>query len=102
MRAADAAAWLMERGVRFEAGSANGAIYWEPRDGFYKSDGIARLVDEGGQCFLLARYGEKTLIRVPMDVVEASQGWHEFSKSRFAGWADPPAHWAALYAEIQP
>lgn len=69
-------------------------------DGFYKSDGMARLEPENGDVYLCARYNEKTKITSLDDVVSVSHDWYEHSKDRFDGWATPPAHWDRLYKTL--
>jgi hypothetical protein len=102
MNAQEIAMWLVSRGVLVEMRQTATGVVYEPRDGFYKSDGIACIFDTPhGPPVLHARYGEVTELRDPYDVVRESKQWHEFSADRFAGWADPPQHWVDLYAEIE-
>lgn len=101
MNALEIAMWLVSRGVRVEMQHAATGTVFSPADGFYKSDGFAYIADtEEGLPVLRARYGAATELRSPYDVVRESKQWHEFSADRFAGWADPPQHWADLYAEL--
>ena len=69
-------------------------------DGFYKSDGAARLVVENGMLFLRARYDELTEVHCIDDVIRCSKQWHEYSEHRFDGWRTPPANWHRLYARL--
>jgi len=69
-------------------------------DGFYKSDGMARLVVENGRLFLRARYDKKTEIGCIDDVVRCSKEWHKYSEKLFEGWETPPANWQRLYTRL--
>lgn len=93
---------LAHKGISTSVESHNGALGATFNDGFYKSDGCASLCVIDGHLFLCARYDSKTPINGIEDIVRCSMGWYEYSRDRFDGWATPPAHWAALYAELAP
>lgn len=77
----------------------HGLVAWF-EDGFYKSDGMARLQVDGDRLVLHARYEEKTQINGLEDIVQCSKSWHEYSHDKFDGWREPPAHWARLYEKV--
>lgn len=103
MKAQEIAEALMDRGVAFEVSRGSGVTHYAPTNGFYKSDGMAYLVDEpGGDTVLHARYQSRNVVTSPEDVIRESKQWHEYSEDRGEGWRVPPTVWQALYDELTP
>jgi hypothetical protein len=79
---------------------SNGQIVYYFHTGFYKSDGIAHLIDTDGHVYLHTRYDSVDKIDTPMDVVSVSERWYHHSKKRYEGWAEPNREWAPLYPSV--
>jgi len=101
MKTLEVVDWLLERGVQINVSRSDGTTSYSLANGFYKSDGSARLVDgPEGRCELHCRYQEVTEVSCPWDVVRCSLKWHDYSAGRFDGWRDPAEPWASLYQRL--
>jgi len=69
------------------------------QDGFYKSDGMVFMFQNGEDVFLQMRYDYLEQIYNYHNVIAESMQWYERYKDRFDGWRVPPKHWNTLYRE---
>ena len=66
-------------------------------DGFYKSEGCVYVSVHDKSLWLTTRYNGEKVISGFEDLVFESHYWWSYSKDRFDGWKEPPAHWKVLY-----
>lgn len=67
--------------------------------GFYKSD-IISIEEQDGFLIASCRYGKKTQINEPKDIVQLNYEWWNYSKDRFDGWAYPSITWKKLFEKF--
>lgn len=91
---------LVQKGVALTIELQDGAVVAVFNNGFYKSDGAARLQELDGDVLLFTRYGHVKIAESVEDVVDESFYWYEVSKLRYEGFKTPPDAWRKLYTEF--
>lgn len=97
MKAIDLVQELVKRGIKVEIRQGEVGPEFFIGSGFYKSDGSARLVDEGDAVVLHMRYKSSVVVDNLFDIVHESYRWYDYSKDRFDGWSLPDPDWVDLY-----
>lgn len=70
------------------------------KNGFYKSDGMAKLILTAKGFELHSRYESVKIVKTISDIVRESYEWFEYSADRFIGWSSPALGWGSLYKKF--